>query len=60
MSDFKKKEFADIYASLKYRIKEEFSKIEDIRYSLSEIVDELTELSELADKTNDLIDAEDE
>ena len=60
MSDFKKKEFADIYASLKYRIKEAFSKIEDIRYSLSEIEEEITEISQVSDSLSDLVDAEDE
>ena len=42
MSDFKKKEFANIYTCMESRIKTALGGIEDIRYSLSEIVDEFS------------------
>lgn len=60
MSNFKNTESAKVLESLEFRIKAALGSIEDIRYSLSEIVDELTEVSDLADKLKDIIDAEDE
>lgn len=49
----KEAESSELLESLKSRIKTALGSIEDIRYSLSEIVDELTEISELADKLSE-------
>ena len=56
----KEAESSELLESLKFRITTVIAKIEDIRYSINEIEEEITEISQVSDSLSDLVDAEDE
>jgi hypothetical protein len=60
VSNFKQTEFAKIYESIEYCIKDALSKIEDIRYSVSEMQDAIGEIADISEKLKDIFDADDD
>lgn len=56
----KETESAKLLESLESRIKAALSRILDIRYSISEMEDDINEIADIAEKLKDVFAAEDE